>query len=297
MKEQGIVIPAARRRYALAFDKRSAATEKAYLHAVNYYRDTCKLRLPATEFDVLHYISMMAGKYTVATISLRITALATWHRDFSFPDPTSSHRITTALRELKRLAKSSDRVTTPLDVKMLKRLVSHQEESLQRALGADDHPNVLRALRNRALLLLGFWRGMQSRDMRQLRVEHIDIQNGKGVTIYEQNQNREKITFIPCTEDMCLVTAIQEWLVASQIKQGPLFVQIDRWGRLSLEPLSSISTLLKSMAKEAGITERLTTRSFRLGMSEWAKDNDWKYRDIIEYFGLSALRAHESYIP
>src|SRR5690606_39625153 len=58
------------------------------------------------------------------------------------------------------------------------------EQQAQQALQVGDRKELLRARRDRALLLLGFWRGFRSDELCRLRVEHIEAVAGSGMTLY-----------------------------------------------------------------------------------------------------------------
>ena len=49
-----------------------------------------------------------------------------------------------------------------------------------------------RHLRNKALPLLGFWRGFRGDELTRLRIEHVDVVPGEGMTCYFPQTNGDR---------------------------------------------------------------------------------------------------------
>lgn len=49
---------------------------------------------------------------------------------------------------------------------------------------AADERSRLACVRNRALVLLGFWRGFRSDELSRLRIEHVTVEAGRGMTLF-----------------------------------------------------------------------------------------------------------------
>jgi hypothetical protein len=63
-------------------------------------------------------------------------------------------------------------------------VVDWLEQEAQTAKQQQDRPSLLRAYRDRALILLGFWRGFRSDELCRLQIEHVQAHAGGGITLY-----------------------------------------------------------------------------------------------------------------
>lgn len=125
-----------------------------------------------------------------------------------------------------------------------------------------DPAKQLAATRNRALVLLGFWRGFRSDDLTRLQVEHVQVFPGEGLVLYlprsktdRTNQGREYK--VPALSQLRPVAACQDWLALSGLTDGPVFRGIDRWGR-------TLGCRAQSAKRRAAVTAA-TDRSWSRG--------------------------------
>ena len=176
----------------------------------------------------------------------------------------------------------------------------HQAENSE-----NDAVMQLRCIRDRALLLLGFWRGFRSDELCRLRVEYVTIVPGEGLTLFlhtskgdRDNQGR---TFrAPALRALCPVGAVNTWLTLTGRTEGPLFPRIDRWGRLSETPMNpgSINKWLRELFTKAGLpeSERYSSHSLRRGFAGWANANQWDVKTLMQYVGWSDVQSALRYI-
>jgi integrase len=118
----------------------------------------------------------------------------------------------------------------------------------------------LRDRRDRALLLLGFAGGFRRTEL--VALERADIQTvrqGHIVTIRRSKTDQEgagRRIGIPHGQTRhCAVAAVEAWLAASGIDNGPLFRPITRHGHVAANPLTgdAVSVLLRERLQGAGI--------------------------------------------
>lgn len=57
-------------------------------------------------------------------------------------------------------------------------------ETLQARIAGDDPVARLRAVRDQALILIGFWRAFRADELSHLRIEHIQLHSGKQLEIH-----------------------------------------------------------------------------------------------------------------
>ncbi len=93
----------------------------------------------------------------------------------------------------------------------------------------------LQSIRDKALLLIGFWRAFRSDELTRLCVEHIQSESGKGMEIfvppkYKGDHSRLGRRYkAPALKQLCPVEAYLGWISAAQVKTGPVFRSINRW--------------------------------------------------------------------
>ncbi|SDI51942.1 tyrosine-type recombinase/integrase [Pseudomonas panipatensis] len=277
---------------------RSEATDRVYLSAVDNYRDTHKYQLPATEQDICSYITSMFGRYTASTINQRISAIKAWHVDFGYNHPFDAYRVKALLREALRTAKRSEYEPQELSLGAIKHMINSQElraENYSREFAEQEYP---RTLRNQAILLVGFWLGLRGCDFPKLRIENINLRKNSGAEILISDTERERVANLPSMADYCPVAALKAWIEILGRSEGALFVKINRWGRIERNRISTqgINDIIEELAIQAGLETHLTSKSFRQGFSQWAKDDGWTYQQIIEHLGLTPMRNHKNYL-
>lgn len=168
----------------------------------------------------------------------------------------------------------------------------------------------LRHTRNKAFLLLGFWRGFRGDELTRLLVEHVDVVPGEGMTLFfpqtKVDRQFKGTSFkAPALSQLCPVAAYSVWIELADLKAGPVFRAVDRWGRISDDGLhaDSLIPLLRTLLTQAGIASAAlySGHSLRRGFANWATANGWDLKTLMEYVGWknvhSAMRYVESVDP
>ena len=163
----------------------------------------------------------------------------------------------------------------------------------------------MRLLRDRALLLLGFWRAFRSDELVQLRVEHLSIEAGAGMRCFlpqsKGDRNYAGRSYpVPSLSRWCPVTATHDWVAASRLVQGPLFPRIDRYGHRADAPMhpNSVIGVLRRLLGRAGIPtpESFSGHSLRRGFAGWANANGWDIKSLMDYVGWKSVQSAMRYI-
>ena len=129
-------------------------------------------------------------------------------------------------------------------------------------------------LRNRALLLLGFCGALRRSELVGIDLEHISFEKA-GISINIPFSKTDQAGIgqhieIPWRfhSENCAISALNEWLHASQITSGPIFRSINRHGKISSKRLNSrsVSVLLKNMSQTTfEDTKNIAGHSLRRG--------------------------------
>ncbi|MGC7995684.1 hypothetical protein, partial [Salmonella enterica] len=108
--------------------------------------------------------------------------------------------------------------------------------------------DLLRHTRDKALLLIGFWRGFRSDELARLEIDRIEAVAGEGMTIYlprtKTDRSLKGTTYkTPALSKLCPVAAYLDWLAISGLKSGGVIRGIDRWGTISEGAVNAASII------------------------------------------------------
>ena len=279
-------------------------TRRSYRAAIEHFEVSWGGFLPTTNNSVARYLVAHAGVLAVNTLKLRLSALAQWHTSQGFPDPTKAPVVRKVLKGIRALHPAQEKQAQPLQLQHLEQVVSYLAGEAEQARAEDDRPRWLRAQRDRALILLGFWRGFRSDELCRLQIEHVQAVPGAGITLYlprskSDRENLGKTYQAPALLRLCPVQAYSEWLSASALVRGPVFRGIDRWGNLGEEGLhaNSVIPLLRQALERAGIAaEQYTSHSLRRGFATWAHRSGWDLKSLMTYVGWKDMKSAMRYV-
>lgn len=280
-------------------------TRRSYSSAIRHYELEWGGLLPATIDAVARYLSDHADTLSLNTLKHRLAALAHWHQEHGFADPTKAVKVRQVLKGIRTLHPAQEKRARPLEIDQLQQLCDWLTHDTA-APGCLDAPAVaLRHARDRALVLLGFWRGFRADELTSLRIENIEITPGEGMTCYLPRSKGDRQLdgrhySCPALSRLCPVEAVEDWLALSGLRGGPLFRRIDRWGHLagaSLTP-SSIIPLLRRLLTDAGVTdaEAFSSHSLRRGFAMWAGSSGWDLRELMTYVGWRDMKTAMRYL-
>lgn len=283
-----------------------ANTRRSYQQAIEHFEASWGGFLPATSDAIVRYLVDHAGTLASSTLKLRLAALAQWHTSQGFPDPTKTPLVRQVLKGIRTLHPKPEKQAKPLQLRELEQCVTWLERTGEKARGEGDLPRLLRCWRDRALLLIGFWRAFRSDELCRLQVEFIQVRAGEGMQLFlprsKGDRDNQGQTFsAPALARLCPVQAYVDWISVAGIAHGPVFRSIDRWGKLGdlgLHP-NSVIPLLRAVLKDAGMSAELySSHSLRRGFATWATGSGWDQKALMSYVGWrdakSALRYVES---
>ncbi len=280
-------------------------TRRSYASAIRHFEVEWGGLLPASSDVIARYLADHAATLTINTLKHRLAALSRWHQDHGFSDPTKTPTIRQLLKGIRTIHPAPEKRAKPLELELLQRVSDWLMEAATAAQARGNAGEELRHTRNRALLLLGFWRGFRSDELVNLSIEFIEINSGEGMTLFlarsKTDRQLEGRRFAcPALSRLCPVEAVETWLALSGLTQGPLFRKIDRWGHLSASGLtpSSIIPLLRQLLADAGIADagEFSSHSLRRGFAQWAHLSGWDLRELMSYVGWRDVKAAMRYL-
>lgn len=279
-------------------------TRRSYQAAVEHFEVHWGGFLPATAESIARYLAEHADRLAVSTLRQRLAGLSQWHQSQGFPDPTKAPLVKQVLRGIRTLHPAPPRQAAPLLLEHLSKATETCEREATEARARGDLAALLRARRDQALLLLGFWRGARGDELARLQVEHIQAQAGSGLTLFlpQSKGDRQALGVqqrVPALKTLCPVQAYLRWIEVAGLARGPVFRKIDRWGNLSEQALNSNSLvrLLRRVLERADVPAALYTgHSLRRGFATWATANGWELKALMSYVGWKDAKSALRYI-
>ena len=279
-------------------------TRRSYRAAVEHFEVTWGGFLPATAESIARYLADYAGEHSINTLKQRLAALGQWHASQGFADPTKAPLVRQMIKGIRSLHPTQPRQAAPLLLQHLQGAVAHLEREAAHAQHSQDMPGLLRARRDSALLLLGFWKGFRGDELARLRIEHIQAQAGVGLSIYlpQSKADRQALGVhhkAPALKVLCPVQAYLRWLEVAGIAYGPVFRKLDRWGNLGEHALNSNSLigLLRRIFERSGVPAALYTgHSLRRGFATWATASGWDLKALMSHVGWKDAKSAMRYI-
>ena len=249
---------------AYARAEKSEATQDAYWSDFKHFGRWAQARglaiMPAAPETVAAYLAAEAARGAkVSTIGRRCAGIRWFYKNGSQPDPTADERVKAVMRGIRRTHGVAPRRVTPA--------------TADRVIALAPRPNgSLTDLRDRALLLVGFAGAFRRSELVALDVADIEeVPEGLRVTIRRgktDQEGRGAVIAIVRGDVACPVMALQAWLQAAQITEGPLFRSIRRGGHVQAERLTdrSVANIVKVHAERVGLDPALFSgHSLRAG--------------------------------
>ncbi len=278
-------------------------TRRSYRSAVDHFELEWGGFLPATADSVAKYLAAYAGQLANSTLRQRMSAIAQWHIDQGFPDPTKSPLVKKVLKGIQAVHPERPQQAKPIALHHVETIDAYLQEKIAEARAAQNSHLLQQAMRDRAIVLLGFWRGFRSDELSRIEIQHVSIVRDEGISLYLPYTKTESagVTYkTPALRRLCPVDACHEWLMESGLIEGPLFPSINRWGHLGKKCMhaSSFIGVLRKILNDAHIADSgaFSSHSLRRGFANWASSSGWDLKTIMEYVGWKDLRTAMRYI-
>ncbi len=280
-------------------------TLRSYASAIRHFEVEWGGHLPTTPDNVASYLAKYAELHSINTLRQRLAALAQWHIEQGFADPTRAPLVRKVLKGIKALHPAIENQAVPLQLTELGAVADWLDTA---AILAEKHRDTVRTMqhrRDRALMLLGFWQGFRADELTRLRIEHVDLRPGEGLSGFlprskTDRDNNGRTFKIPALSRWCPVDAVQAWITESNRTEGPLFVGINRWAALGTAPLDvdSIVPILRRAFAQAGLAQANTFsgHSLRRGFANWANANGWDIKSLMAYVGWRKVDTAMRYV-
>ncbi|WP_417548563.1 site-specific integrase [Marinobacter segnicrescens] len=239
----------------------SDSTRKAYRSDLAHF-SAWGGDLPATPDMVARYLAEHADTLAPASLARRVATLSKVHAANDWPNPSQSEMVRATMRGIKRVKGTAQDQAKPL-----------LREDLFLILDAmGDDP---RALRDRALLLIGWASGFRCSELTGLDLADVE-EVREGLTLHlrrsktDQAGQGRKIGIPLGRTRHCPVAALHAWRGVLALSDGPIFRPVDRHGNALSSRLrgDSVSTILRSRLTATGVApEGYSGHSLRAGLA------------------------------
>ena len=271
----------------------SENTRRTYRSAIRHFL-TWGGRLPADESMVVSYLLSFSDSLNPRTLSLKVTAISQWHRHQGFVDPCATLGVRKLLLGITRARGQPKSKAPPLLLDDLEKMVLVQQQDAS-----------LKALRDCALLQIGFFGGFRRSELVSLQVNHVTW-GKEGVLLLlprsKTDQTGQGITkAIPYGKGVCCpATALKKWLESAKIHNGSIFRSVNKWGEIGELSIhaGSVNPILARWASIAGLThmKEMSSHSLRRGMATSAYRAGASFRDIKRQGGWRFDGTVQGYI-
>ena len=297
-----------------ARSEKAANTRRAYRTDFALFRAWCETRgvdaLPALPETVCAFLAAEADRgLKAATISRRVAAIRYAHKLASLLVPTEIETVRAVVRGIRRTIGTAGTPKAPATSDRLLAMVACQKKEAQNAKWVSGSPSrdgadraTLTALRNNALLLIGFAGAFRRSELVALDVaDVIECDAGLRVTIRGSKTDQERVgTTVAVVRGsvICPVEALKAWIAGAGITEGPIFRPINKGGKVMPARLTpqSVSLVIKAHAKCAGLDPQLFAgHSLRSGFLTSAARRGasiFKMMDSSRHRSVDSLRSY-----
>jgi integrase len=252
---------------------------------------------PASVPAVVHYLTSLADSgYKVSTIELHKSAISFAHGGKgSAINPALAPEVRILMQGIhNKLAQDKPEQAAPEQARPI------MLADLRRMIAATG--DTIGGKRDRAILLVGWFGAMRRSEIAGLDVRDL-IFRDDAVILTLRNTKTDKgskgqTLTLPRLNDtaICPVTALREWLKASGIGSGPVFVRVDKWGHAGRARINDkhVDSVVKRLAERAGLSDtpsdyrRISGHSLRAGFATQAA------RDGIPDHAIMQVTRHAS---
>jgi integrase len=271
-------------------------TKKAYASDWEDFGHWCKRFnrnvLPATPETVAFYLVDCSARLKTSTLQRRLATIAEAHKTAGLESPTRHAQVRLVWAGIRRELGSAQTRKKPLLTRHLRTMLA-------------ELPDSLLGIRDRAVLLLGFAGAMRRSEVVGLDVADLAITD-EGLVVLIRRSKTDQVGVgrkigIPfgILPETCPVKAIQAWLDASKIEDGPLFRRVDRHGFLSDHRLCSraVADIVKRTLVSCGKSScSYSGHSLRAGLITQAAMAGVSERAIQDQSGHKSLLVLRRYI-
>lgn len=261
--------------------------------------------LPAAPGALSGYITELAETGAkVGTISRRLSSIRFIHLMRDLPDPTDARRVATVWEGIRRTHGAPPVQAKPLMPPDLDDVLEACPTT--RTFKTRPAEPDLAGLRDRAMLLVGFFSALRRSELAALTVQDIsEHPRGRVLSIPRSKTNpygtEPELVVLPYAQrrTRCPVTALTTWLDTARISEGPVLRKISRGNRVLTQALhpESINTIVQRAVARAELGDGpWSAHSLRAGHVTYAHQRGASDRAIAHQTRHRSLATVGTYI-
>ena len=294
----------------LANEDRRPSTRRVYESKWGLFADFCEGRgaepLPATEELVAAYLSRRAEEVSLSTIRQDVAAIRWMHERHGADDPTESagcQRVLDGINQTSGSAAEKKQAVLTRHVRAMVDALPLEEPG--EGAGPAVRATYLRALRDRAIILVGYAGAFRRGELAQIEAEDVML-NADGMEIHVPKTKTEPRTVginFARTAEFCPVRTLQEWKSAADIEDGPLFRAVPRSAEIAsdeaADPITgkTVRNVLGDAAEATGLDrDTVAGHSLRRGHLTQGALNGAELNRLMKQAGHADPRTTAGYV-
>lgn len=294
----------------LANEDRRPSTRRVYKSKWGLFVGFCEERgtepLPATEEVVAAYLAERAEEVSLSTIRQDVAAIRWMHERHGAEDPTDGagcQRVLDGINQTSRSTPEKKRAVLTKHVRAMVETLPLEEPSPEA--GPAAHGTYLRALRDRAIILVGYAGAFRRGELAQIEAEDVAL-NADGMEVHVPETKTEPRTVginFARTAEFCPVRTLQEWKRAAGIEEGPLFRAVPRSAEIApdreADPITgkTVRNVLGDAAEATGLDrDTVAGHSFRRGHLTQGALNGAELNRLMKQAGHVDPRTTAGYV-
>lgn len=264
--------------------------------------------LPATPEIIAAYLADRAQDLAAVTVSKDSYAISWKHKQKGLRDPTLAPEVRTVLKGIRQTADPDEgygkrKALLTEEIQAVIRTLPLEEPSSE--VGPKERAKYLRALRTRALFLVGYAGGFRASELIAIRMRDIALnESGMDVHVPEAKNGPRDTGISHATDpDFCPVHSLRAWVEAVGIKAGPVFRRVRHSAEVPPDDTANpigYSTLWRDInitAEAADIdSDQVGPHSLRRGHVTQAKLNGVDIDRIRRHVGHKHLEVTVGYV-
>jgi site-specific recombinase XerD len=274
--------------------EKSETSRRAYRSDFQLFRQWCQARnlspLPATPATLAAFLACEAQRGSKpSSITRRLAGIRHTHLLAGHEPPTRAETVRATLRGIRRTIGTVPNRKAPLTADLVLAMV-------------ETAPDNLIGLRDRALLLIGFAGALRRSEIVALDVNDLTrTKFGLQLRIRTSKTDQEgqgtTVTVAP-GGSACPIAALNQWLLAATIDQGPVFRSAFKGSHVADARLSdrAVAEIVKTYVKRIGLDPTsFSGHSLRAGFLTSAAQRGasiFKMMDISRHRSMDTLRGY-----
>jgi site-specific recombinase XerD len=277
-----------------AQNNKAASTRRAYGADWRHFQTWCETvslsPLPATPESIAAYLGAMASAGAKAkTIERRCTAIRHFHQLAGADNPAAHPGVKATMDGIRRTIGTAPKKKAALTAQLIARAIKKI-------------PKDLTGLRDRALLLLGFAAALRRSELVAIDIMDLAL-HPKGLVVTLRRSKTDQagagvIKAVPHGHKLKAVAAVEAWIAASKITEGPLFRGV-RGDRVKQSRLSDkqVARIVKRRAAAIGLDPTsVAGHSLRSGFITSAADAGAELATIAKHAGHAKIDTTLGYV-